>query len=166
VVVAAAVRDYRLQSILSLARQVLALGVEFGAHSLEALVWVARTVEESVYVAGSLARTPTGFRFALANPPLRTGAFSSVRVLVDGRPIPSDHVRLRPGPLAPWRTVSSIGPDRPLELRAGTPTEFEADWRLGPKPTPLTIRLELQSVAIPPLVWLEFRQVPKEGRPG
>jgi hypothetical protein len=162
VVVATAVPEYRLRSILSLARQGLSLAMAFGVQSIASLIFVARTVEESVFMPRSFVRTPSGFRFALANPPLRTGGFSSLRLFVDGTALPPEHVRLRPGPDQAWRTSSSLGSDQPLELQAGTHTEFEADCSLGPKLRPVTVRLELQNVAIPPLVWLEFRQVLRE----
>lgn len=154
--------DHRFGSLLRLAGEAAQLEVEFGTHSLEALAWVARTVEASVYVPDSLVRTSAGFRFALANPPLRIGAFCGLRLLVDGTPMPPDRVRVRFGPGYPWRTSSHLSPEHPLELQGGSSTEFEADWPLVGAPVPITVRLELQSVAIPPLVWLEIHETPKE----
>lgn len=157
--------DHRFGSLLRAVGEAIRLEVAFGTQSLEALAWLAQTVESSVYVLGSLEQTPSGFRFALANPPLRIGAFSGLRVLVDGVPVDSDRTRVRSGPGRPWRNTSQLGPAEPLELQAGTPTELEVDWPLTGTPTPITVRLELQSVAIPPLVWLELRDTPRGAVP-
>src|SRR5271170_2033022 len=119
--------DHRLSSVLRLAGEAVGLGWDFGLDALEALTWVARTVEGSVYVPGSLTRTATGVRFALANPPLRIGAFSSVRVLVDGTPVPPDRVRVRHVPVGSWTVTSELTVDRPLALQGGSGIEFEVD---------------------------------------
>jgi hypothetical protein len=150
---------------LSLLRQGLTLGVQFGPHSVEALLWAAETVEEGVYVAGSLRRTPGGIAFALDNPPLRVGAFTSIRILVDGRPIAPDLVRLRCGAGAPWRGASSVGPGSELHLGPGDRTEFEVVGSFGKGAAPLTVRLELRTPAIPPLVWFEFSESPLGSSP-
>jgi hypothetical protein len=163
--VALAVSDHRFGSLLRLVREGIRLEFEFGTQSLEALAWVGQTVETSVYLPGSLARTPTGFRFALANPPLRIGAFSSVRLLVEGTPVPSDRVRVRRSGEESWRVTSALGPSAPLELRPGDPTDFEAEWPLPSTSKTVHLRLEFRNVAIPPLVWVEFRDVPTEGSP-
>jgi hypothetical protein len=152
----------RLGALLRLADDAIGLGWDFGLGSVEALAWVARTVETAVYVPDSLVRTASGFRFALANPPLRIGAFSCVLVRVDGTPVPPDRVRVRHRPVGAWRTTSEIGTAQPLLLQAGNATEFDADWPVAPGSAPLLIRLELQNVAIPPLVWMEFREIPGE----
>lgn len=150
-------RGSAVGTAFSLARQGLELGIEYGPHSLEALLWVAETIEESVYCAGSLARDGDGIRFSLHNPPLRAGAFSSVRLLVDGRPVAPDRLRLRTGMRGAWRSAGSVTPAAPIDLRAGVPVEFVAGL---PPPAPgssATVRLELECPAIPPLVWVEFR---------
>jgi hypothetical protein len=152
------VSAHRFGSLLRLASDAVLLELEFGTQSLEALAWIGRTVESSVYLSGSLARTPTGFRFALANPPLRIGAFSGVRLLVEGTPVDPAQVRLRVGPGLPWRTTTSLSAEHPLELQAGSTLEFESNSPLEGTPKTLTIRLEFQSIAIPPLVWVEFRE--------
>ncbi len=157
-------REHRLCATLSLIRQGLTLEVEFGTRPLEALLWIAETIEESVYVPGSLARTPTGVRFALANPPLRVGAFGAVRLLLNGTNVPADRLRLRTGLAAPWRTAASVSRDAPLELAPGVPTEVAAETP-PPAKGPATVRLELESVAIPPLVWLEFSDEVRDGGP-
>ncbi|MCI4364719.1 MAG: hypothetical protein L3K10_01450 [Thermoplasmata archaeon] len=154
---------HRLGALLRLTGEAIGLGVDFGTGSLEALLWVARTVEASVYVPDSLVRTPTGFAFALANPPLRVGAFSGLRLLVDGVAVAPEHVRFRRGVGDLWRASSALGPAAPLALQAGTRTEFEADRVLPERPAPVTVRLELHNVAIPPLVWLEIRESVREG---
>ncbi len=155
----------RFVAVLSLARQGLSVGVEFGAHSLEALVGIAETVEESVYERGSLAGTDGGIAFALTNPPLRTGAFGEVRLRLDGTPVASDALRVRTAAAPVWRTASSVSARAPLELAAGVRTEFAVDDGRGRCDGELTVRLELKSVAIPPLVWFEFRDRVRSGGP-
>jgi hypothetical protein len=147
----------RLGSLVRLAGEVVRLESEFGARSIESLLWIATTVEASVYVPRSLTRTPTGLAWAIANPPLRVGAFSEVRILIDGAPVPKDRVRLRTGPARPWRSSSELSEDRPLELQGGVGVEFEADGSVIDARGPRVVRMEFQSVAIPPLVWLEIR---------
>ena len=154
--------DLRVSSVLRLATEAVGLGWDFGLETLEALAWVARTVQASVYISDSLVRTDKGFRFALANPPLRIGAFSSLRVLVEGVPIPPEQVRVRLTPAGPWKVSSEFGTEHPLELQAGSGIEFDTDWPIEAKSGPVRIRLELQNIAIPPLVWMEFRETPRE----
>jgi len=148
-----------------MAGDAIRLETEFGAHSLEALIWVAETVDASVYAPGSLVRTASGFRFSLANPPLRIGAFSGLRLGVDGTWVPPDSVRVRLGPQGSWRDSVRLSPSNPLELQAGSWTEFEADCPLPAGPGPVTIRLELSNVAIPPLVWMEIHDTMREVAP-
>ncbi len=148
--------ERRIGPVLSLLRQGLTVGVEYGAHSLEALLWVAETVENGVYRPGSLVRHDAGLAFILDNPPLRTGAFSSARLSVEGAPLAPEEVRCRVGPGGPWRRFDSISAATPLELRPGVPTEFETTATRGSAPGPITVRLELISLAIPPRVWFEF----------
>jgi len=155
------VSDHRIGSLLHLVGEAIRLELEFGTQSLEALAWIAETVEASVYVPHSLAKTPTGFRFALSNPPLRIGAFSSLLLRVDGTPVPLDRVRVRVGPDRAWRTTTQLDRVHPLELQAGSGLELEADWPLPEGSGPVTVRLELRSLAIPPLVWLEVRDTPR-----
>jgi hypothetical protein len=148
--------------VLSVLRQGLTLGVQFGTHSVEALLWVAQSVEEGVYEAHSLARTSEGITFALENPLLRVGAFTSLRVLVDGAEIPGERVRLRAGAGSPWRTAASLGPDASYHLAPGDRTEFDLLGTLGRGSDPITVRLELRCPAIPPVVWFEFTENPSE----
>jgi hypothetical protein len=62
---------------LSLLRQGIRIGWEFGIQSIAELARVGELVERSVYEPSSLATAPGGIRFTLLNPPLRMGAFSS-----------------------------------------------------------------------------------------
>jgi hypothetical protein len=151
-------------AMLSLARQTVALGFEFGTHSLEALLWVAETVENSVYEAGSLVREGDGIAFALLNPPLRTGAFQSVRLSLDGQLVDPSRLRLRPGPGRPWQSAASISRETPFTIRPGQRTEVAGGTGPPVDGRPMDVRLELESVAIPPLVWLEFRDIVREPR--
>ncbi len=156
---------HHLGGVLSLLRQGLAVEVDYGTHSLEALVEVAETVEESVYEPHSLRRTPGGLAFALDNPPLRVGAFTSLVVRVNEVPVRPDRIRLRPALGAPWRSADAIGPDAPLALAPGDRTELVLTGEFGTA-SELTVRLELHAPAIPPRVWFEFRETPVEGAPG
>jgi hypothetical protein len=145
-----------LGSVVSLVRQGLALEIGFGTHSVEALLWVAETVEEAVYAPGALVLADGVLSFRLTNPPLRVGAFSALRLAVDGRPAAPTQLRFRPGPGSPWRIAASLSRQAPLELVPGRATEFAVDG-VGEIPSRrATLRLEFESVAIPPLVWVEF----------
>jgi hypothetical protein len=157
------VAPHRLEALAHLLRQGLALEGEFGIRPLEAMVAVARTIEESVVDLAGFERTDSGLRFALHNPPLRGGAFSAVRVGVDGAPPSSDGLRIATGVVPVGIDARTISRDRPLHLRPGEAIRFEVD-RPGPSRGPRTVRLELVSVAIPPLVWLEFTAVPHPPR--
>lgn len=149
--------DRRFGPVLSLLRQGISVEREFGTHSLEALLSVAELVEESVYERGSLMRVPSGITFRMNNPPLRTGAFSALRIAVDGQWVSAHGARVRHGAGASWRPLSEISREAPLELRPGESAEFSVDVSIPPRTPRLTVRLELQSTTIPPLVWFEFR---------
>jgi len=156
------VPHHRVEALLGLARQGLEIAVEFGGHSLEAMTWVARTVETSVYEPGSLTLTPTGVRFTLSNPPLRTGAFATCRVGIDGASPRAEGVRVRPArSTIDWRLVSGVTDLAPLELRPGEPIEFDVTLAARASDRPITVRLELECRAIPPLVWFEFTDTPR-----
>ncbi len=148
----------RLGEAVSLLRQGVEIELRFGTHSLAAMAELAETVEASVYVPRSLVARPGGLAFSLANPPLRVGAFREVRVRVDGVPVPSPAVRIRwPGARDGTR-ASEVTAGAPLRLRAGDPTDWEVDGverRVG---DPVVVRVELVSLAIPPLVWLELHE--------
>lgn len=151
-----------LGRLLSVVRQGITVGADFGPRALEALLWVAESVEESVYEPGSFVHGPDGLRFALSNPPLRMGAFSSVRLRLDGTLWTASRTWLRAVPGAPRRTAESVTPERPLELRPGARLEVLLEAAAPRGRSPMRVRLELQSVAIPPLVWLEFEETPRE----
>jgi hypothetical protein len=149
-------RPHRWGPLLSLVRQGIALEVGYGGRSLEALLWVAETVEEAVYAPGSLALRKGTLTFGLLNPPLRVGAFHRVRLAVEGRPVAPDQLRFRTGEGQPWRSAAEVSAEAPLRLAPGRPVAFAATG-VGPLSVDRpTVRLELESVAIPPLVWLEF----------
>jgi len=155
-------RERGVGALLSLLRQGLALEIGFGTRSVEALLWVAETVEEAVYAPGSMVRTERGVRFELSNPPLRAGAFGAVRAWVDGTPVDPRAVSVREGAGTPWRAAASISQREPLALRPGQAAEVRLEPVTAPGPGRLTVRLELESVAIPPLVWLEFSDEVRE----
>ena len=140
----------------------MTLGVQFGTHSVEALLWVAETVEEGVYAAGSLRRTTEGLAFVLDNPPLRVGRFTSVVLRVNGDAVPAGRVRLRVGEGSSWRTAASIDAVAPLDLGPGDRLEFGLLGVFGQGAASITVRLELRTPAIPPLVWFEFDERPLE----
>ena len=154
---------HRLGALVSLVRQGIALEVDFGTRSLEAFVWVAEAIEEGVVAPGSLTVSNGTLAFELTNPPLRVGAFRSVRALVDGRAVPALRLRFRPGPGHPWRSASSISREVPHEMVPGRSTEFAIDEAGVTAGARTTVRLELESVAIPPLVWLEFSEHARAG---
>jgi len=143
----------RVGGWLSLLRQGLQLDVDFGTHSLEAMAWIAEVVESSIYRRGSLYRTADGIRFVLDNPPLRLGAFYRLGLQVNGTPVAPERWTIRAGSAAA-RTAASVGAASPVELRAGEPVEVAAS--IGPLVGTVRVRLELDSVAIPPRVWMEF----------
>ncbi|MGB6501566.1 MAG: hypothetical protein WBG19_09270 [Thermoplasmata archaeon] len=147
----------------SVARQGIELGVDFGVHSVEALLWIAETIEESVYHAGSLSRAPEGVRFLLRNPPLRAGAFSAFRLTWNGARVDPARVRLRAGPDAAWRTGASVTSATPVDLLPGRSIEVTAGIPPADIGTTATVRLELECPAIPPLVWVEFRDSVRSG---
>jgi hypothetical protein len=149
-----AVRGLRVRVDLALLREGLAIGREFGVHSLEEMARLALYLSGAVYDAGSLRRTAEGVEFALYCPPLRVGAFQRVGLVWDGRPIAPPDGTARPADAATPVRFDAIDRARPLVLPVGRRVEFTA--RMAPPPDgPHTIRLELQSVAIPPLVWFQ-----------
>ncbi len=151
--------------ILSSIRQGLSVELDFGTHSIEALVAVAETVESSVYDPGSLTLVGTRLSFGLLNPPLRVGAFSGVALRCDGRPVAPGRGWWRPGGSGPWSPTSSVSTESPLVLRPGDRTEFAIDLEQPLGSGRLTVRLELTSVAIPPTVWMEIAETPRPGPP-
>lgn len=149
---------HQLGSLVSLLRQGIALEVGFGSRSLEAFLWVAEAIEEGVVAPESLSESNGTLAFELTNPPLRVGAFRSVRATVDGRAVSSEQLRFRPGPGHPWRLARSVSLEGPLEMAPGRTIEFAIDGSGARAGAKTTVRLEFESVAIPPLVWVEFSE--------
>lgn len=143
-----------LRGDLSLLRQGISIGWEFGRKALIELARVAELIETSVYEADSLQSIPSGVQFVLRNPPLRMGMFDRLSIEWDGTRLePSDwHVIVdQEG----TRSGSSITPGAPLGIPVGVRTIFQlrvttidhGDHR---------VRMEFHNVAVPPLVWMEF----------
>ncbi|HTT16879.1 MAG TPA: hypothetical protein VMH49_05940 [Thermoplasmata archaeon] len=149
-------RGSRIGAWLSLVRQGLAVEVGFGTHSLETLVAIAESVEQGVYRPGSLASSDRGIVVTLANPPLRVGAFGGVRAWVDGSAVAPERLRVRAGAGGVWKAASTLSEADPLVLAPGRPTELALDGIDRAPRRRVRVRLEFDSVAIPPLVWLEF----------
>lgn len=151
---------FRLE--LGLVGQGLHILTGFGLRPLEEMVSVAELLEHSVYEHGSLWYDGRVLGFALLNPPLRMGAFSRAALWVDGRPLASESVVVRPGDQREPRRLDSLSPESPVTLPVGERTRFHAEVP-GLEDRPHDIRLELTSVAIPPRVWFSFtdRAVPR-----
>jgi len=147
-------RSSRIRGDLALLREGVEVAVGFGVRSLEGLVDVAELLEHSVYEPRSLRSTGDGFCFTLLNPPLRMGAFSSVRLLWNGSEVDPTRAALAVGRSAA-RPLGSIAAASPVTLPIGERVRFSV--HAAPvEPGRHRVRLELQSVAVPPLVWLEF----------
>jgi hypothetical protein len=159
-------RGHTLRLDLELAKEGLVLGWHFGARSVAELVRIAVYIQSSVYERGSLRRRPDGYSFRLANPPLRLGAFGRAKLFQDGVAIAPEKASVRLGAEEHERPLASVSRERPLPLLPGVPAEFRV--RTDPPPAPgriLSLRLELQNLAIPPLVWMEFRDRVAAGEP-
>jgi len=144
-----------LHGDVGLLRETVTLLREFGLHSAERLAHVAEFLEKSVYAPRSLHAVPGGVGFTLLNPPLRVGAFSSIRVAWDGQFLPPDRVFVRTEGHAVERPLTDIDLTRPIELRPGQRIEFRLNG-VAEDSGPHRVRLELQNIAVPPLVWFEF----------
>ena len=145
-----------LRGDLALLGEGVALGWRFGLGSLEQLARTAWELEHGVYRRGSLVRTPAGVAFGLLNPPLRIGAFRGLSARWDDAPVSADRLSVstdrRPLP----RSAESVTAGDPLELGVGEASRYEIRLPDDPGATSHRVRLEWQSVAVPPLVWLEF----------
>jgi hypothetical protein len=154
-------RYCRLRADLALLRESVEVAVGFGLRSLEGLVDVAELIEQSVYEPRSLRRTAGGFQFTLLNPPLRMGAFSSVKLLWDGATVEPSLAAMEL-PRAASRTLGSVTRADPITIPIGQRTAIAV------QATNLArgrhhVRLELRSVAVPPLVWIEFTDELRDG---
>ena len=145
----------QLRGDVGLLKEAVSLIREFGLASAERLAHVAEFLERSVYAPKSLHATADGVGFSLLNPPLRVGAFSALRVSWDGTSLPAGQVFVRRAGEAVERPASDIAEGRPIDLLPGQ----RIDFRLAGVPTSSghhRVRLELQNIAVPPLVWFEF----------
>ena len=163
---APAMRFARLRGDLGLLRDGARVAYEFGLPTLTGLVAVADLLAHDVYEPHSLRRTEEGLRFTLRNPPLRMGAFDRLRLAVGGQPVPPEDSSVRPGGAAADVPFSRVSREHPIVLPVGVRSEFAI--RLTPVPAGrLCVRLELHSVAIPPVVWFELVDEPRAaGVPG
>ncbi|MCI4348876.1 MAG: hypothetical protein L3J93_01475 [Thermoplasmata archaeon] len=140
---------------LSILRQGFSIGREFGFASLEEFARLGSFLEHAFYEPGSLAADPPGFSFRLANPPLRLGAFSAIRLRWDGALVPPERAAISVGASHPPRSFAEIDADHPLLLSFGGPIRISVQAE-PQRPGLHRLRLELQSLAIPPLVWIEI----------
>jgi hypothetical protein len=120
---------------------------------------VAEAVEDAVYESRSLRRIPGGLALSLENPPLRVGAFAELQILVDEVPVAPEAVRFRKGDRTAWRTAADVTAETPFEWGPGERTDFEVNVTV-PAGHRTCVRIELRTVAIPPAVWCEIRDVP------
>jgi hypothetical protein len=147
-----AVRSHHLVVDAGLLREGLQIGLRFGFRSLEEMARIALFLEAAVYEAHSLQEIPGGVQFALRNPPLRMGAFSGFALRWDDAPVAPEACSVRPAASDSPVRFSDVGRSNPVVLPVGERVEFSA--LVGPpSPGPHTARLELRSLAIPPIVW-------------
>lgn len=139
---------------LSLLRQAISIAREGGLSSLEELARLGAFLEKAFYVADSLRSHPDHIEFEIENPPLRMGAFRAARLLWDGESVPPERCVIAPGRDGP-RPFSEVSELQPLTIPSGRRTTIMAAIAC-PSESRHTVRLELQSIAIPPVVWLEF----------
>lgn len=156
------VRARHFRADVGLLVQGLSIGWEFGLRPLEELARVGLLLEHSVYEPASLRRRPDGVGFVLRNPPLRMGAFRGLELLWDGRRVPASEAWIRPGGRGPRRPFDSVGAEAPVGIPVGERTEVGF---VGPPPSPgpHSVRLELRSLAVPPLVWMFFKDHVRDG---
>lgn len=152
---AAVVRTYRVVVDLGLLGEGLRIGHEYGFRSLEELTRIAVFLQGAVYEAKSLRAIPDGVAFALHNPPLRMGAFSSLALHWDEQPVPAAACTVRPAADAAPTRFSDITREAPVVFPTGERIEFTAQVP-PPSRGAHTVRLELRSLAVPPLVWLRL----------
>jgi hypothetical protein len=149
------VRHYRVVVDLGLLRDGLRIGHEYGFRSLEELARTGVFLQSVVYEAHSLHAIPGGVAFALHNPPLRMGAFSRLSLRWDEREVPLDACTVRPQAAPNAVRFSEIGPQSPVVFPVGERIAFTAGVG-SPTHGAHTVRLELRSLAIPPVVWFRL----------
>lgn len=150
-------RTLRVLADLSVFRQGLSVGFEFGSRALAHLAAVAELIEKNVYEPGSLRLNEGVVEFVLLNPPLRMGAFSAIRVSIDAAKLPEVAIHFDPGEQGAWVRADAVSRQTPLFLPVGRRTRVRLEVHPSPAPGVHHLHLEFQSVAIPPLVWLEFQ---------
>jgi|SRR5271170_281839 len=148
-------RTLRIRADLSLLREGADVAIGFGLRSLEGLGGVAEFLQHAVYEHGSLRSSGECIVFTLRNPPLRMGAFGSVRVALDGVWAPADLTWVQPGEGSPRVSLATIDRTHPVTLPIGRRSFFTLGG-VDRTPRQRHVRLELLSVAIPPRVWYEF----------
>jgi len=152
-----------LRGDVAVLREGVSLGWAFGLGSLEQLARVAETLETGIYRRGALEAVPEGVRVRLDNPPLRIGAFRSVGILWDGRPVDPTSATVatdsRPAP----RILSDVSDADPLCLGVGEGSEYRFPTEPGDTEVEHRVRIEWTGRAIPPRVWLEFRDQIRRG---
>jgi hypothetical protein len=148
------VRQLHLRADLSLLKEGAEVAIGFGIRSLEGLGEVAEYLEHGVYEKGSRQSNRGAVTFTLRNPPLRMGAFRSVRASLDGV-WAAETSTVQPGGSPAPVPLGSIDRGHPVTLPIGLRTRFTLRG-VDPTPRKGKVRLELVSVAIPPLVWYEF----------
>ncbi len=141
-----------------LAVDIARLEWEFGTKAITELARTASLAGLQVFERGSLKATPDGVRFTFRNPPLRMGAFSAIRVFWDRQRVPDADVTVQVRGSPPPTSLAKVKANRPFTVPVGQRTDFVL--RL---PTPAEgahrLRLELQSVAIPPMVFWESMEL-------
>jgi hypothetical protein len=150
-----AMRFSRFLGSIDLLRQGIAIMRDYGLRSADRLGRVAEFLERSVYEPGSLRATSDGVALILRNPPLRVGAFSSLRALWDGTPVAPHRAFVRRNGEVIDRPLSDVSAERPVNLAAGRKIFFRFVLD-APAVGEHRVRIELQNLAIPPLVWFEF----------
>ncbi|MCI4325568.1 MAG: hypothetical protein L3K00_06785 [Thermoplasmata archaeon] len=148
-------RHYRVVVDLGLLRDGLRIGHEYGFRSLEELARTGVFLQSVVYEANSLRTVSGGVAFALHSPPLRMGAFSRLSLRWDDQEVPPDACTVRPEALAAPVRFSDVSPTNPVVFPVGERIAFTAGVGT-PSHGPHTVRLELQSLAIPPVVWFRL----------
>jgi hypothetical protein len=138
--------------------QGLSLSWQFSLRSASAFAGLGEFVLRNVYEFGSLTRTPTGLSFNLRNPPLRMGAFSGIAVFLDGNQVPPSAIRLQFADEPNLLSLAQVSAENPVVIPIGRRTRFSLDTP-PVSPGRHGFRLEMQSVAIPPLAWFEFDDI-------
>ncbi|MFG1529744.1 MAG: hypothetical protein AAFA34_00505 [Thermoplasmata archaeon] len=151
--------------LLTLVREGYHIEREFGLAAVESLAEIGELLEQSVVASSGIRRGETGIEFELLNPPLRDGAFGRVTVRCNGAAVPPERLWFRPGEGSAWRTAAEVTPRAPLLWRPGEAFQWRLEGVDPPDDRPVQLRLELESVAIPPLVWVEFQGRPRHRLP-